>query len=90
MQKLQLTGSDVFFALNEMRTDDLGKSWSGPIEHGETLGRRREPDGTIIATCDFWPKWHAASGKLLGIGHTVRYRDEWVIPNLRHEATRFA
>jgi hypothetical protein len=43
----------VFVALNEMRTDDLGKSWSGPIEHGGTLGRRQEPDGTIIATCDF-------------------------------------
>ena len=34
MQKLLLTGSDVFFALNEMRTDDLGKTWSGPTEHG--------------------------------------------------------
>jgi hypothetical protein len=31
MQKLLLTGSDVFFALNEMRTDDLGKTWSGPL-----------------------------------------------------------
>jgi predicted GH43/DUF377 family glycosyl hydrolase len=79
MQKLQLTGSDVFFALNEMRTDDLGKAWSEPLEHAQTLGRRTEPDGSIVATCDFWPKWHAASGKLLGIGHTVRYRNETVL-----------
>jgi len=28
-----------------------------------------------MTVCDFWPKWHAASGKLLGIGHTVWYRD---------------
>src|SRR5262245_10383931 len=40
MQKLLLSGSDVFFALNEMRTDDLGRSWSGPTEHAQSLGRR--------------------------------------------------
>src|SRR5712675_1019410 len=55
MQKLMLTGSDVFFALNEMRSDDLGKTWRGPVEHTETLGRRNEPDGVIVAACDFWP-----------------------------------
>ncbi|MFA6544288.1 MAG: sialidase family protein [Limisphaerales bacterium] len=81
MQKLMLTGSDVFFALNEMRTDDLGKTWRGPTEHGETLGRRTEPGGVIVAACDFWPKWHAKSGRLLGIGHTVHYRDEKAIAN---------
>jgi hypothetical protein len=79
MQKLLLTGSDVFYALNEMRTDDLGGTWSGPVEHAATLGRRNEADGVIVAACDFWPKWHAASGKLLGIGHTVRYRDNKVM-----------
>src|SRR5262249_3618809 len=51
MQKLLLTGSDVFFALNEMRTDDLGKTWSGPKEHTDTLGRRMEAGGVIVATC---------------------------------------
>ena len=81
MQKLLLTGSDVFFALNEMRTDDLGKTWGGPVEHTETLGRRNEPDGVIVATCDFTPKWHAKTGKLLGTGHTVRYRNDRVIDN---------
>ncbi|EDY19130.1 putative sialidase [Chthoniobacter flavus Ellin428] len=82
MQKLLLTGSDVFFALNEMRTDDLGKTWSGPTEHAATLGRREEPDGVTAAICDFTPKWHAKTGKLLGTGHTVRYRDGKVIPNV--------
>ena len=28
--------------------------------------------------CDFWPKWHAKSGKLLGTGHTVVYQDNKV------------
>ncbi|SKA96164.1 Lysophospholipase L1 [Prosthecobacter debontii] len=81
MQKLLLTGSDVFFALNEMRTDDLGKTWSEPKPHEETLGRRTKPDGTIIAACDFTPKWHAKSGKLLGTGHTVQYENNKVMHN---------
>lgn len=87
MQKLLLTGSDVFFALNEMRTDDLGKSWRGPREHGETLGRRPEPGGVIVATCDFTPKWHDASRKLLGTGQTVRYLNDRVIPERARETS---
>src|SRR5262249_21376804 len=78
-------GSDVFFALNEMRTDDLGRTWVGPTEHAATLGRRNESNGVIVAACDFWPKWHRTSGSLLGIGHTVRYRNDKVIPNRRRE-----
>lgn len=87
MQKLLLTGSDVFFPLNEMRSDDLGKTWSGPTEHADTLGRREEPDGVVVATCDFTPKWHAKSGKLLGIGQTVRYRNNRVIENRDRETS---
>lgn len=75
MQKLLLSGSDVFYALNEMRTDDLGKSWTGPTEH-ETLGRREEADGLVSVCCDFTPMWHAKSGKLLGTGHVARYQGD--------------
>jgi hypothetical protein len=85
MQKLLVTGSDVFYALNEMRTGDLGKTWTGPVEHADSLGRRTEPDDVVVGACDFWPKWHAASGKLLGIGHTVRYRNNRVVENRRRE-----
>lgn len=85
MQKLNLSGSDVFFALNEMRSDDSGRTWTGPTKHADTLGRRHEANDSIVAVCDFWPKWHAKSGRLLGIGHTVRYHKEKVIPNRRRE-----
>lgn len=85
MQKLLLTGSDVFYALNHVSTPDLGKTWTKPIEHAETLGRREEPDGVIVGACDFTPKWHAKSGKLLGIGHTVRYHDNKVIAERKRE-----
>lgn len=86
-QKLLLTGSDVFFALNEMRTSDLGATWQGPFEHQQTLGRRDEPGGVIVATCDFTPKWHDKSQRILGIGHTVRYLNDKVMANRRRETS---
>lgn len=86
MQKLLLTGSDVFYALADTRTDDL-KTWSPIVEHNETLGRRNEPDGVVVAACDFWPKWHAQSGKLLGTGHTVRYLDNKLVSVRDREAS---
>lgn len=88
MQKLRLTGSDVFYALNEIRTDDLGAKWSGPTEHAATLGRRPEGAGEV-GVCDFWPKWHAKSGTLLGIGHTVRYVND-NIPKERARETAYS
>ncbi len=76
-QKLLVTGSDVFYGLHDFRTDDLGKTWDGPRMH-ETLGRRSFPQGGEIVISDYWPSWHTASKKLLGIGHTVRYIDNAV------------
>lgn len=73
MQKLSLSCSDVFFAINEMRSDDGGATWSGPYEHSETLGRRKEKADVEAVPCDFTPKWHTKSGKLLGTGHVARY-----------------
>lgn len=85
LQKLLLTGSDVFYALNHTTSSDLGKTWTAPVQHDATLGRREEPDGVIVAACDFTPKFHAKSGKLLGIGHTVRYRGDKVIHERQRE-----
>lgn len=89
MNPLKLIGSDVYFTVHDVRTDDLGKTWTKPTPH-EGLSRR--PDGTHegkpmeIGVCDFWPKWHAKSGKLLNIGHTVRYVDDkGPVKNMRRE-----
>ena len=73
MQKLRLTGSDVFYEINDMRTDDGGETWVGPTPHADTLGRRQVAEGVEECVCDFWPMWHDRSGTLLGTGHTVRY-----------------
>lgn len=86
MQKLLLSGSDVFYALNEMRTDDLGKTWSGPVEH-ETLGRRNEESGLVSVVCDFTPMWHEASGKLLGTGHLAKYEGDHLAKDYQRATT---
>lgn len=89
MTPLVMTGSDVYLAVEDMRSDDLGKTWSGPTKQ-PTLGRReREPiDGKPAekGVGDFWPKWHAKTGKLLNIGHTFNYVDDThPVPNQRRE-----
>jgi hypothetical protein len=78
MYKLRLTGMDVFYATNDMRTDDGGETWTGPTEHADTLGRRPAEGGIEEGVCDWWPVWHQASGCLLGTGHTVRYLNDTI------------
>jgi len=78
MQKLLLSGSDVFYALHTQRSGDLGRTWTEPTAQ-PTLARHTNPDGTETAICDFTPKWHAATGKLLGTGQTVWYKDNRVM-----------
>lgn len=85
MQKLLLSGSDIFDALADIRTDDLGKTWSAVREHTQTLGRRNEPNDIMVGACDFTPKWHARTRKLLGIGQTVRYQNNMVMEKRQRE-----
>lgn len=92
LQKLQLSGSDVFYALNEMRTANRGNSWSAPVEHASFARESfawNGKDDLEITVCDFWPKWHAASGKLLGTGHTVVYENNAVM-KVRPRGTAWA
>jgi len=77
MQKLRLTGSDDYEGLQSLYSTDRGKTWSPPVEQpGFKRGVFLEDeDGPVErAVCDFWPKWHAASGKLLGTGHTAQFQ----------------
>ncbi|HCE45814.1 MAG TPA: sialidase [Lentisphaeria bacterium] len=90
MQKLKLTGSDLFFELNEMRTDDMGRTWSGPVPHSQMLGRRRESGGIEVAINDFTPMWHKASGKLLGTGQCTRYIGDNIMPDPRPRQTAYS
>ena len=77
-QRLMITGSDVFYALNSAFSDDMATTWS-PLLPQHSFGRRTIDERTEETTCDFTPAWHQATRKLLGIGHTVRYRDNKVM-----------
>ncbi|MFC7524269.1 hypothetical protein ACFQRK_09965 [Parapedobacter sp. GCM10030251] len=79
LQKWWVERSDVFFALSQMISSDLGGHWSAPAEQTATLGRHTVGNGLEIGISDFTPKWHAKTGKLLGTGHTVRYQDNTLI-----------
>ena len=83
MHKLRLSGSDVYYEINDMRSDDGGKTWTGPVPHKEAFGRRLVEHGIEEGVSDFWPQWHAKSGVLLGTGHTVRYKDDDLQPHPR-------
>ena len=89
MQKLLLSGSDVFYALNEMRRDDVAATWSGPVEHTEAMGRRPFGEGEMCI-CDFTPKWHGATGKLLGTGQVAHYTANAITPGVRPRATAYS
>jgi hypothetical protein len=75
-QKLNLKRSDVFYPVASRVSADLGATWSPIVEHGDTLGRHRIDATREEAICDFTPKWHAQSGRLLGTGHTVFYQND--------------
>ena len=88
MQKLLLTGSDVFYALHSLSTADFGQTWTAP-QLQPVFERQKMEDDLEMTVCDFWPQWHAATGKLLGTGHTVWYQNNRVIP-VRNRHTAYA
>lgn len=87
-QPLIITGSDVFLALNSATTSDLGKTWTPLTEQAPF---RRQLVGPEIeeTVCDFTPQLHEYSGRLLGIGQTVRYRNDKVM-DVRPRASAYS
>ena len=90
MHKLRLTGSDVFYPIGELRSDDGGTTWQGPVEHSEAFARRRMDGGIEEGVSDWWPAWHAPTGVLLGTGHTVRYLNDDLHPHPRPRDTTYS
>lgn len=64
--------SDFYSGLYELRSNDLGKTWTGPVEIPE-LAWREGPKDSILAVCDVTPGYHPASGKVLAIGAQLYY-----------------
>jgi hypothetical protein len=78
VQRLDLSGSDVFFGACDARTEDIGQSWTA-FEPVPAMQRTPVADGLESCVNDLKPKWHAASGTMLGIGVRSYYRQ-----NARH------
>ena len=76
MHELLLSRSDVYFPIHDMRSDNGGKTWTKHPGTQPGFARRDAGDGIEEGISDFWPTWHAASGVLLGTGHTVRYKGD--------------
>jgi hypothetical protein len=70
-----LAADDHYSGLFFLRTDDLGKTWTGPTEIPELAWRRCENNETI-AVCDVTPGWHPPSRKLVAIGIKLRYSEQ--------------
>lgn len=63
--------SDFYSGLNILRSDDLGRTWRGPVAPPELSW---VADGDVnIAVADVTPLWHAPAGRLIAIGAQVRY-----------------
>jgi hypothetical protein len=89
LQKWFVSASDYFSGLSMMWTGDGGATWQGP-EEMPGLGWREEGDGITVGVCDFTPGWHPPSGKLLGLGHTVRYTDGHLMRDPRPRETAWS
>jgi hypothetical protein len=92
MNTLDLDGSDVFKAMLDLHTDDLGRSWSEPRELSALAPRTETIDGIErpVSASDFWPTWHAASNTLLGTGHSVVYTPAWKVVPVRPRHTIYS
>lgn len=67
-----LAADDHYSGMSYLRTDDLGRTWTKPIEIPE-LAWRQTPEGETISVADVTPGWHAPSRRMLAVGIKVRY-----------------
>jgi len=92
MNNLDLAGSDVFYGMFGLHTDNLAGEWTKP-EELRTLAPRYEIIEGVkrpVAVSDFWPRWHSKSKTLLGTGHTVVYTPDWKVTNPRPRNTSYS
>lgn len=89
MQKLLLSGCDVFGSLHVMRSDDDGHTWSGPTEQ-PGYGRFPAAEGLEGIVSDFMPSWHGVSGKLLVTGQFYYYRGDTLETTIQSQRPVYA
>ena len=85
-QPLILKGTDVFYGLEMLKSDDGGKSWSS-IQKSKTMVRKQYDAKHEITASDCTPFYHKKSGKLIITGHSVVYRGLRIAPPPRPRHT---
>ena len=75
MQKLELSGSDLFYGIEFMTSGDFGRSFSEP-RCSDGLVRRYFSDGTSEVLCDATPFYHKKTGRFLLVGHLATYEGD--------------
>lgn len=89
-QKLELSGCDVFYGLEIMRSGDGGKSFSKPVL-SRNLMRRYFEDGSSEVMCDATPFYHQKTGRIILTGHTAVYgADNRLLRAPRPRSTSYA
>lgn len=73
-QEIERVGSHGFHDLWQIDSRDGGRTWSAPTKI-ESLRRTKQPDGYEVVIGDLCPKWHAATGCMLGTGKTFNFKD---------------
>lgn len=89
MQRWYVGVSDLFSGLSMIQSPDLGRTWTAPVEV-PGLSMRAEDERTTLGVCDFTPGWHPMTGKLIGLGHTVRYQDGKLMGDPRPRETAWS
>jgi hypothetical protein len=92
MNNLDLAGSDVFYGVFGLHTNNFAETWTKPRELKTMAPRYELIDGEErpVAVSDFWPKWHSKTKTLLGTGHTVAYTPDWKVRNPRPRNTSYS
>lgn len=92
MNLADLSGTDCYKQMSGMHSDVGGGSWSAPYRIESLSPRKEVIDGVErpVAVTGFSPKYHSKSGKMLGIGHTVAYTQDWKVEKNRPRHTAFS
>lgn len=89
-QKLELSGCDVFYGLEMLKSNDGGKHFSKPVL-SRNLTRRYLDDGSSEVMCDATPFYHQKTGKIILTGHTAVYgADNKLLCSPRPRSTSYA
>jgi hypothetical protein len=70
-KQLKNRSGDYYSGLYQLRSDDLGRTWSGPAAIPELAWTKE--DGHDLSISGIVPNWHPQTGKLLAIGHCALY-----------------